>query len=153
MKPAPSCQLCFYKPLGNCHPSRRVSTPPVETPTFGRAASGGALAPEPPRATRSQPEPIRTVPQKPLFFTFFGVEPSQEAAGRIERHSRNGYWIMKTHAYADIQKTRPVQWTGVQAKPKFRKFELSRLNRDPNLEIRGFLNFGAILGGRLTTFS
>jgi len=27
---------------------------------FGRAASGGALAPEPPRATRIQPEPGRT---------------------------------------------------------------------------------------------
>jgi len=37
-------------------------------PTFGRAASGGALAPEPPRATRSQPEFMRTrISPKTLF--------------------------------------------------------------------------------------
>jgi len=33
---------------------------------LGRAASGGALAPEPPRATRSQPESIQTI--IPFFF-------------------------------------------------------------------------------------
>ena len=27
----PACQRCFYKPLRNCQPSQRVSTPPVET--------------------------------------------------------------------------------------------------------------------------
>jgi len=30
----PACQRCFYKPLRNCHPSQRVSTPPVETLIF-----------------------------------------------------------------------------------------------------------------------
>ena len=40
----------------------------------GRAASGGALAPQPPRATRSQPEPIEFSP-KNNFFSFFRVEP------------------------------------------------------------------------------
>ena len=58
------------KPLRNCHPSQRVSTHPVEISTLGRAASGGALAPEPQRATRSTPELIRTVPQKPFFSHF-----------------------------------------------------------------------------------
>jgi len=43
----------------------------------GRAASGGALAPEPPRATRSTPESILNLSQKTLFFDklqtgFFG---------------------------------------------------------------------------------
>jgi len=40
----------------------------------GRVASGGALAPKPPRATRMQPESIRTVNlvQNHLFFDFFG---------------------------------------------------------------------------------
>ena len=41
----------------------------------GRAASGGALAPEPPRATRSQPESIRTVVPPTLFSSFFGLQP------------------------------------------------------------------------------
>ena len=42
----------------------------------GRAASGGALAPEPPRATRRQPEFIRTVHLVQGFFPrFFQVEP------------------------------------------------------------------------------
>jgi len=42
---------------------------------LGRAASGGALAPEPPRATRSQPEPIRTVIlwETHFLFKFFGL--------------------------------------------------------------------------------
>ena len=49
----------------------------------GRAASGGALAPKPPCATCSTPECIflhhlqsarvRTVPQNPLFFTFYNI--------------------------------------------------------------------------------
>jgi len=40
----------------------------------GRAASGWALAPEPPRATVSQPEPIRTVILgKPSFPRFLGL--------------------------------------------------------------------------------
>jgi len=73
----PACQRCFYQPFRNFHPSQQVSTPPVETLTLGRAASGGALAPELPRATRSQPEPIRTIPQKPPFSTFFWVELRQ----------------------------------------------------------------------------
>ena len=30
----PACQRCFYKPLRNCHPSQRVSTPLVETLTL-----------------------------------------------------------------------------------------------------------------------
>jgi len=34
---------------------------------WARAASAGALAPKPPRATRSTPEPTRTVHQKPFF--------------------------------------------------------------------------------------
>jgi len=32
----PACQRCFYKPFRNCHPSRRVSTPPVETLIFDK---------------------------------------------------------------------------------------------------------------------
>jgi len=36
-------------------------------PLVGRAASGRALAPEPPRATRSQTEPIRTAADNGLF--------------------------------------------------------------------------------------
>ena len=39
-------------------------------PTAGRAASGGALAPEPTRATRFQPEPIQIV-EKTIFFPMF----------------------------------------------------------------------------------
>ena len=41
-----------------------------------RAASGGALAPEPPRASRSQPEPMQTVilSTTHFFFRFFWVE-------------------------------------------------------------------------------
>ena len=35
--------------------------------TFGRAASGGPLSPEPPRATRSQPESLRILYQKTDF--------------------------------------------------------------------------------------
>jgi len=70
----PTCQHCLYQPLRNCHPSQRVSTSPVETLTLGHVASGGALAPEPLRATRSQPESIRKVPQKTFFSTFFWVE-------------------------------------------------------------------------------
>jgi len=49
---------------------------------LGRAASGGALAPEPPRATRSQPESIQTI--IPFFFPELSqskkkirVEPAQ----------------------------------------------------------------------------
>jgi len=38
---------------------------------LGRAASGGALAPELPRATRSTPECIRIVVPKTFFFHFF----------------------------------------------------------------------------------
>jgi len=34
----------------------------------GRAASGGALAPEPPRATRNQPESVRILRQNDSFF-------------------------------------------------------------------------------------
>ena len=30
----PACQRCFYQPLRKCHPSQRLSTPPVETPTL-----------------------------------------------------------------------------------------------------------------------
>jgi len=44
----------------------------------GRVASGVALAPEPPRATRSQPEPIRTA-EKNVFFHIFCVEPGLQA--------------------------------------------------------------------------
>jgi len=36
----------------------------------GRAVSGGALAPEPPRATRSTPQPILTVAENMWFFFF-----------------------------------------------------------------------------------
>ena len=36
--------------------SRHMSAPPHQRQCLGRAASGGALAPEPPRATRSQQE-------------------------------------------------------------------------------------------------
>jgi len=50
----PACQRCFYKPLRNCHPSQRVSTPPRAR------GNGGASALEPPRATRIQRELIRT---------------------------------------------------------------------------------------------
>ena len=32
----PACQRCFYKPSRNCHPSQRVSTPPVETLIFDK---------------------------------------------------------------------------------------------------------------------
>ena len=39
---------------------------PLHCRGTGRAASGGVLVPEPPHATRSQPEPIRVFP----FFSF-----------------------------------------------------------------------------------
>jgi len=44
----------------------------IRSATFspGRAASGGALAPEPPRTTRSQPEPIRIFSKKKLAHIF-----------------------------------------------------------------------------------
>jgi len=80
---------------------------------LGRAASAGALAPEPPRATRSKPEHIRKVHPKPFFFTFFPVEPGSTS--------------------------RPVQ--RVQAKSKFRTWGLSWLN--PNVEKTGNKDFGA----------
>ena len=38
---------------------------------FGRAASGGALAPEPPRATRNTPEFIRNLSKKHFFLIFW----------------------------------------------------------------------------------
>jgi len=41
---------------------------------FGRAASGGALAPEPPRATRSQPEFLGFAP-KTIIFAKFRLSP------------------------------------------------------------------------------
>jgi len=50
---------------------RVLSCCPRRTPSPGRAACGGALAPEPPRATRYQPEPIRTVPKIIVFFFNF----------------------------------------------------------------------------------
>jgi len=75
MKPAPSLPALFLSTIKKLPPqpaSFSLETrSPVETLTLGRAASGGALAPEPPRATRSQPETIWTVPQNPLFFIFF----------------------------------------------------------------------------------
>ena len=43
----------------------------------GRAASGGALAPEPPRATRNTPEFIRNLSKQTLFFSFCRVQPTQ----------------------------------------------------------------------------
>ena len=47
----------------------------------GRAASGGALAPEPPRATRNTPECIYGISQKTLFFfSYFWVQHTQPAA-------------------------------------------------------------------------
>jgi len=46
---------------------------------LGRAASGGALAPEPPRATRNTPEFIRNFLKNTLFFSFFWVQPAFRA--------------------------------------------------------------------------
>jgi len=42
----------------------------------GRAASGGALAPEPPPATRNTPEYIRNFPKTSFFFRFFDISLS-----------------------------------------------------------------------------
>jgi len=36
----------------------------------------GALAPEPPHATRNQPESVRTFDENTLFSRFFRVEPA-----------------------------------------------------------------------------
>ena len=48
--------------------SGRPQTQACRFPTFGRAVCGGALAPEPPRATRSQLEFMRTgISPKTLF--------------------------------------------------------------------------------------
>ena len=49
---------------------------PGDEAATGRAASGGALAPEPPRATRSEPEPIRNFsPKHQPFFSIFRDQP------------------------------------------------------------------------------
>ena len=55
----PACQRCFYKPWRNCPASQRVSTSP--------GACG--KRPEPPRATRSQPEFIKIFFDQKIFFS------------------------------------------------------------------------------------
>ena len=72
------CTSTFSTPPSPLHPHfLRTSNPPHTSnfrapATCGRAASGLALAPEPPRATRSQPESIRNFY---LFFPFFLGDP------------------------------------------------------------------------------
>jgi len=47
----------------------------------GRTASGGALAPEPPRATRNTPEFIQNVSKKTPFFVFFEFSQDKTSFG------------------------------------------------------------------------
>jgi len=51
-------KVCASRP--RCEKSHSGCPRTEQLPTFGRVASGGALAPEPPRATRSQPEFMQT---------------------------------------------------------------------------------------------
>jgi len=55
-----------------------VSSDASQPVNLWRAASGGALAPEPPRATRVQPESILTVAlvKSTFFLDCFQVEPA-----------------------------------------------------------------------------
>ena len=64
-------------------PKRWYSLPPG-----GRASSRGALAPEPPRATRSQPELLRTGEKNVCNFFFlasFRVEPGLQKSEKEKK--------------------------------------------------------------------
>jgi len=92
-------------------------SPLLPLPCTGRAASGGALAPEPPCATRIAPEPIRKVPKKLLFFTFLSWATSytqqmemwvEQAQPKHGKHTVVGilgqYW--------PVWKNRVTSWAG-----------------------------------------
>jgi len=69
--------LFFFLFSSSVSRHRILSCRPRRTLPLRRATSGGASAPEPPLTTRSQPEPIRTVPKTTVFFpSNFRVEPS-----------------------------------------------------------------------------
>jgi len=70
LRPAPSLPALFLSTIKKLPPQPASFYTPSRNSDFG--ARGKRLAPEPPRATRSQPESIRrTVPKEPLFPTFF----------------------------------------------------------------------------------
>jgi len=83
----PDC--IFYVPGWPCSADR---------PPTGRAASGGAFAPEPPRATRIQPESIQKVnlaENPPFSPRFFRVEPAlaRELGNKTDTQSGGvGIW-------------------------------------------------------------
>jgi len=66
MKPAPSLPALFLSTIKKL---------PPQPANLRLAVSGGALAPEPPRATRNTPEFIRNLLKNTLFFSFFRVPP------------------------------------------------------------------------------
>jgi len=67
------------------------------SPATGRAASGGALSPETPprRATRSQPEPMRTVEKNIFFHKFSGsASPFSKIKNRMNLTEwKKTFWV------------------------------------------------------------
>jgi len=95
----------------------------------GRAASGGALAPKPPRATRSQPE-SRPCPD-PVWWTSFGI--SRGGCKSKQTH------MSLSHELGQNQRDTPY---------RFRKFCHCFLNHSPESTPRfrhWFYRFGLLL--------
>ena len=125
MKPAPSLPAlvvsCCFLFLWT------IKKLPPQPAGFGRAASGGALAPQPTRATCNQPEfaGIRTISQKPLFPHFFEFS--------LEIHAHNHTYL--PHEWTEKNTKGSAGWTRRKRwgkiRPKFggrRPFGFSRLN-------------------------
>ena len=134
MKPAPSLPALFLW---------TIKKMPPQPASFGRAASGGALAPQPLRSTRNTPEFTEFV-QKHTFFSFFfwvqpGLKPNVKNAGRAGSPQK---WPKKrpkpilVWKSAVGKKLGSASWTQISWKlgfsrlnPKYvEKIELSRLN-------------------------